>query len=158
MAQHWISTITLDDSTVVRLTPEIAHERSTAIADLLEKNEFAPVGAEALGKGPYAVHLSMADHRLIMQLETEGDGGMHKIILPLKPFRRIVKDYFLICESYFNALKRETPQQIEAIDMGRRGMHNEGAEMLQNHLEGKVVCDFDTARRLFTLLCVLHIK
>ncbi len=148
--------VTLDEKTVVRRKPEVEHERAVAIFDLLEENEFCP--CDHPDDGPYHLHLSIEDNRLVLDVRREDDGALDKITLPLTGFRSIVKDYFLICESYYNAIKRSTPSQIEAIDMGRRGLHNEGSEMLRERLAGKIDLDLQTARRLFTLICVLHIR
>ena len=148
--------VTLDEKTVVRRKPEVEHERAVAIFDLLEENEFCP--CDHPDDGPYHLHLSIEDNRLVLDVRREDDGVLDKITLPLTGFRSIVKDYFLICESYYNAIKRSTPSQIEAIDMGRRGLHNEGSEMLRERLAGKIDLDLQTARRLFTLICVLHIR
>jgi uncharacterized protein (UPF0262 family) len=150
--------ITLDETTVIRYSPEIEHERAAAITDLIEANQFAPKKGASIGHGPYRIHLSMADHRLWIDITTEPAKKKLRVVLPLKPFRRIIKDYFMICENYFEAIKAANPQRIEAIDMGRRGVHNEGSELLKEHLEDDILLDFDTARRLFTLICVLHIK
>ena len=140
---------------MVRRKPEVEHERAVAIYDLLEENYFAPVGDY---EGPYALHLSLEDNRLQFDIRSQDGEGILKVPLPLQPFRSIVKDYFMICESYYSAIKKSTPSQIEAIDMGRRGLHNEGSELLRERLAGRVDLDFDTARRLFTLICVLHIR
>lgn len=148
--------VTLDENSVVRRKPEVEHERAVAIFDLLEDNEFCP--CEHPDDGPYHLHLSIEDNRLIFDIRRESDEMLSKVTLPLTTFRTIVKDYFLICESYYNAIKRSTPSQIEAIDMGRRGLHNEGSELLRERLAGKVEMDLQTARRLFTLICVLHIR
>ena len=148
--------VTLDEQTVVRRKPEVEHERAVAIFDLLEENEFCP--CDHADDGPYHLHLSIEDNRLIFDIRRESDEALSKVTLPLTTFRTIVKDYFLICESYYNAIKRSTPSQIEAIDMGRRGLHNEGSELLRERLAGKVEMDLQTARRLFTLICVLHIR
>jgi len=146
--------ITLDETTVVRRSPDIEHERKVAIYDLLEDNFFRPEGSDG---GPYRLHLSVQENRLVFDIQiVEEEHG--KVMLSLAPFRKIVKDYFLICESYYDAIKTAAPAQIEAIDMGRRGLHNEGSELLKARLDGKITVDFDTARRLFTLICVLHIK
>jgi len=147
--------VTLDESTVVRRTPDVEHERKVAIYDLLEDNSFKPEGSDG---GPYRLHLSVEENRLVFDVRTETDDPHGKIMLSLTPFRKIVKDYFLICESYYDAIKTAAPAQIEAIDMGRRGLHNEGSELLKARMDGKITVDFDTARRLFTLICVLHIK
>jgi uncharacterized protein (UPF0262 family) len=147
--------ITLDESTLVHTNADIEHERKVAIFDLLEGNYFAPANVV---EGPYSLHLSILDNRLVFQISDENGGQMGEVLLSLSPFRRIVKDYFLMCESYFEAIKVASPSHIEAVDMGRRGLHNEGSEILRERLNGKIDLDFDTSRRLFTLLCVLHIK
>jgi uncharacterized protein (UPF0262 family) len=139
----------------VRRAAEVEHERAVAVYDLLEENYFAPNGDFV---GPYALYLKLEDTRLIFDVRKEDDTPLAQVPLALKTFQSIVKDYFLICESYFAAIKKSTPSQIEAIDMGRRGLHNEGSELLRERLEGKIDVDFDTARRLFTLVCVLHIR
>lgn len=155
-AMHKIASITLADSAIIRRTPEVEHERAVAISDLLAANRFAPA---QLPEGPYGVHLSIQENRLVMDVHrTEDEAQAIRIPVPLTPFRGVIKDYFLMCESYYSALKSPNPGKIEAIDMGRRGMHNDGAEMLQELLEDKITMDHATARRLFTLLCVLHIK
>ena len=148
--------VTLDEKTVIRRKPEVEHERAVAIFDLLEDNEFFP--CEHADHGPYHLHLSIEDNRLVFDVRREDDSVLDKITLPVTGFRSIVRDYFLICESYYQAIKRSSPSQIEAIDMGRRGLHNEGSEMLRERLAGKVEMDLQTARRLFTLICVLHIR
>jgi uncharacterized protein (UPF0262 family) len=148
--------IRLDERTVVRRTPEVEHERAVAIFDLLEENRFHPQGEGLIG--PYALHIGLEDNRLLFDIRSQAGNELIKIALPLLPFKTIVKDYFMICESYYAAIKKSTPSQIEAIDMGRRGLHNEGSQLLQDRLKGKVEIDFDTARRLFTLVCVLHIR
>ncbi|OLP58230.1 hypothetical protein BJF93_06305 [Xaviernesmea oryzae] len=143
------------DETIGRSTPDVEHERAVAIFDLLEENSFAPIGHES---GPYRLKLSLRDSKLIFSISTEDGADVATHILSLTPFRRIVKDYFLICESYYQAIRSATPSQIEAIDMGRRGIHNEGSQTLKDRLNGKIEVDFDTARRLFTLVCVLYWK
>lgn len=150
-----IESVHLDEETMVRRSPDIEHERNVAIFDLIEENHFHPEGSEG---GPYSLHLSIRDNRLVFDIRLADEKPHGAIMLSLTPFRRIVKDYFLICESYFKAIKTSAPSQIEAIDMGRRGLHNEGSEILKARLDGKIDVDFDTARRLFTLICVLHIK
>ncbi|MCR6631429.1 MAG: UPF0262 family protein [Magnetospirillum sp.] len=150
-----IAHVQLDEKTMVRRRPEVEHERNIAIYDLLEENYFAPHGDYV---GPYHLHLSLADNRLLFDVRTTQGTGLLEVPLPLRPFQSIVKDYFMICESYYAAIKKATPSQIEAIDMGRRGLHNEGSELLRERLAAKVDVDFDTARRLFTLICVLHIR
>jgi uncharacterized protein (UPF0262 family) len=147
--------ITLDERSVVRRAPEIEHERAVAIFDLIEENSFAPAGDL---EGPFALHLSIADNRLVMDIRREDEQPLSRVVLPLSPFRRIVKDYFEVCESYFQAIRTAPPSRIEAIDMGRRGLHNEGSDLLRQRLKDKIEIDHDTARRLFTLVCVLHIR
>lgn len=147
--------ITLDDSSVVRRSAEVEHERAVAIYDLLEENSFYPIGDFS---GPYHLHLSISENRLLWDIRTEDDQSLGVVTLPLLPFRRVIKDYFAVCETYYEAIKTASPAKIEAIDMGRRGLHNDGSELLRERLEGKIEIDFDTARRLFTLICVLHIR
>lgn len=141
------------DESIGRSTPDVEHERAVAIFDLIEENSFRPVGDEA---GPYRLRLSIVDAKLIFAVSHEGGAQVVTHILSLTPFRRIAKDYYMICESYYEAIRTATPSQIEAIDMGRRGLHNEGSQTLMDRLSGKIDMDFDTARRLFTLVCVLH--
>ena len=147
--------VQLDEKTLVRRKPEVEHERAIAIYDLLEENCFQPIGDFV---GPYSLHIRVSDNRLIFDIRSDVEAPMLEVMLPLAPFRTIVKDYFLICESYFAAIKKSTPSQIEAIDMGRRGLHNEGSELLRERLAGKIHVDFETARRLFTLVCIMHIR
>lgn len=150
--------IEIDEKGLARPTPEIEQERRVAIFDLLEENSFAlPVreGRE-IPVGPYRVALAIRDGRLVFSIATETEVPVGEFHLSLGPFRQVVKDYFQICESYFEAVKKLPPSQIEAIDMARRGIHNEGASILQERLSGKAEVDTDTARRLFTLICVLH--
>jgi len=145
----------LDEAALIRLSPDIEHERRIAIFDLLEQNSFEPIGAAG---GPFILYLVIEENRLVFDIRTEESAPLGKIILALGPFRRIIKDYFLICESYYEAIKTAPPSQIEAIDMGRRGLHNDGSTLLQERLQGKIKLDHDTARRLFTLICVLHLR
>jgi len=142
------------DETIGRSTPDIEHERAVAIFDLIEENSFQPVSDE--GSGPYRLKLSLIDSRLVLAVSRDDGAGVVTHILSLTPFRRIVKDYYMICESYYEAIRSSTPSQIEAIDMGRRGLHNDGSQTLLDRLSGKIDVDFNTARRLFTLICVLH--
>jgi uncharacterized protein (UPF0262 family) len=142
------------DETVGRAPPDVEHERAVAIFDLVEENTFHPVGDQA--GGPYRLKISLIDSRLAVSVTREGGDPVVTHMLSLTPFRRIVKDYFLVCESYYQAIRSATPSQIEAIDMGRRGLHNEGSQTLMDRLNGKIEVDFNTARRLFTLICVLH--
>jgi uncharacterized protein (UPF0262 family) len=147
--------VTLDESSIGRSSPDIEHERAVAIYDLLEDNSFAPAGHDG---GPYALHLSITENRLVFDIRAEDGSPVMAHLFSLTPLRRIVKDYFMICDSYYKAIRTATPSQIEAIDMGRRGLHNEGSELLMERLKEKIEVDFDTARRLFTLICVLHWK
>ena len=150
-----IQEIKLDERSVVRRSADVEHERAVAIYDLIEENYFAPVGHDG---GPFHLHLSVEENRLIFDIRDTSDAEITTVTLPLLPFRRIVKDYFAVCEVYFEAIKTASPSKIEAIDMGRRGLHNDGSDLLRERLDGKIDVDFDTARRLFTLLCVLHIR
>ncbi len=151
-----IATLELDQKSVVRWSPEVEHERDVAIFDLLEDNHFGLVDQF---HGPYRVVLSLRESNLIMQVAPEdGEGDPVEVVLATRPLRRVVKDYFMICDSYFQAIKGATPSRIESIDMARRGLHNEGSELLQQSLEGRVELDHNTARRLFTLVCVLHVR
>lgn len=153
-----ISQIEIDDSALPPPTPEIEQERKVAVFDLLEDNSFAlPArGDQPVPEGPYRLDLAIRQRRLVFGVSTEQGAPVAEFHLSLSPFRQVVKDYWQICESYFDAVKRLPPSQIEAIDMARRGIHNEGARVLQDRLEGKAEVDIDTARRLFTLICVLH--
>ncbi len=150
-----LADIRLDERTVVRRNADIEHERAVAIYDLLEENSFVPA-VEA--DGPYNLVLSVSENRLLFDIRDSGDAALTVVPLALQPFKRTVKDYFTVCESYFAAIKTASPSKIEAIDMGRRALHNEGSELLLSQLKGRIEMDFDTARRLFTLLCVLHLK
>ena len=147
--------IVLDEQSVARRSPEVEHERTVAIFDLLEDNHFVLVGNEP---GPYRLHLGVFEQRLVFGVHDGDDNKLRDIVLSLTPFRKIVKDYFMICESYYDAIKKLGTSQIEALDMGRRGLHNEGSDVLRERLAGKIEVDHDTARRLFTLICALHIK
>lgn len=149
---HRLCDVVLDE-TIGRSTPDVEHERAVAIFDLLEENSFEPEGHVG---GPYKLYLSLVEQRLVFTIKTESDEPVATHILSLTPFRRIIKDYFMICDSYYQAIRSSTPSQIEAIDMGRRGIHNEGSQTLMDRLSGKIKIDFDTARRLFTLVCVLY--
>jgi len=150
-----IVNVSLDERMVVRRSPEVEHERAVAIFDLIEENDFTLVGAT---EGPYSLHLSIEENRLVIDVRHADETPLNKVMISLSPFRRVVKDYFTVCESYYQAIKRASPSQIEAIDMGRRGLHNEGSELLRERLAGKIEMDENTARRLFTLICVLHIR
>jgi len=147
--------VTLDEESIGRSGPDIEHERAIAIYDLVEKNVFAPEGGHS---GPFTLHLGITGNRLMFDIRREDGTPCVVHLLSLTPFRRIVKDYFMICDSYYQAIRTATPDKIEAIDMGRKGVHDEGSRTLMERLEGKVRVDFETARRLFTLISVLHWK
>ncbi len=150
--------IEIDDAGLPAPTPEVEQERRVAIFDLLEDNSFDLPGKEGVAgpEGPFRLALSIRDRRLVFDIARDDGGKVTEFHLSLGPFRQVVKDYFQICESYFDAVKRLPPSQIEAIDMARRGIHNEGARVVQERLDGKAALDIDTARRLFTLICVLQ--
>ena len=147
--------VELDEASIQSRGPDVDHERRVAIFDLLEANSFRPKGSPG---GPYVLRLALEEGRLVFDVLTETREPHGRVILSLTPFRKIVKDYFFICESYYSAIKTAAPAQIEAIDMGRRGLHNEGSEVLLERLKDKIELDFDTARRLFTLICALHAR
>lgn len=148
--------IEIEDEGLAARTPELEQERRVAIFDLIEDNSFSLPPREGVPKGPFRLLLCVREGRLVFDLSSEAGDKVAEFHLSFGPFRQVVKDYFQICESYFEAVKRLGPAQIEAIDMARRGIHNEGARLLQERLEGKAVVDIDTARRLFTLVCVLR--
>jgi len=154
-AKQRLVAVTLDEATIGRSNPDIEHERQVAIYDLLEQNSFAPSNHSG---GPYALHLSITGNRLAFDIRTEDGTPVVAHLLSLSPLRRIVKDYYTVCDSYYAAIRTATPDKIEAIDMGRRAIHNDGSRILMERLKYKVRIDIDTARRLFTLLCVLHWK
>lgn len=145
--------VNLDESIGTLPNPDAEHERQVAIYDLLEENHFTVIGKPG---GPYILNLSIHDKRLILNVTSDAGEPRTIIGLSLSPFRRIIKDYFLMCDSYFQAIRNSTPSQIETIDMARRGLHNEGSDLLVSRLNGKIETDYNTARRLFTLICVLH--
>jgi len=157
MSDHRLVNVVLEEKTFVRRNPEVEHERAVAIYDLLEDNHFRLFEKE---EGPYSLTLRMEGvQRLIFEVcNEEGTHLLARVPLALQPFRRIVKDYFMVCESYFEAIKTASPSRIEAIDMGRRALHNEGAQLLRERLADRIELDELTARRLYTLLCVLHIR
>ena len=149
--QYRVDGVTLDGGTLSRRSPEIEQERKVAIYDLLAENHFEPIGSPG---GPYHLSLGVAENRLVFDVRLS-DGTAHgRVLLSLTPFRRVLKDYFAVCESYYAAL-HDAPARLEAIDMGRRGLHDDGANLLRERLEGKIAIDFLTARRLFTLICAL---
>lgn len=147
--------VTLDENSIGRSNPDVEHERAVAIYDLLEQNTFAPVGDD---NGPYVLHLSITGNRLAFDIRADGGAPVVAHLLSLAPLRSVVKDYFIVCDSYYAAIRTATPDKIEALDMGRRGLHNDGSQILMERLKNKVELDLDTARRLFTLICVLHWK
>ena len=150
-APHKLSSIEIDAATLPAPTAEIEHQRRVAIFDLVEANSFTPEGAEG---GPYTLRLSSQDNRLAFDIAGPDFARTH--VLSLSPMKTVIRDYALICESYYEALRGSSPSQIESVDMGRRGLHNEGAELLRARLEGKVEIDKETARRLFTLVCAVY--
>lgn len=159
MADPRIIDISLDEATILWRNPDIEQERRIAIFDLIEDNSFKPLRAfEAGHEGPYKLRLSVVDGRLSIEIADEGGSPLEALILGLARFRRPIREYFAICDSYYQAIRKASPQEIETIDMARRGVHNGAAELLLERLEGKVETDFPTARRLFTLICVLHIR
>jgi uncharacterized protein (UPF0262 family) len=150
--QSRLIAVTLDDASIARASPDVEHERAVAIYDLVEENSFALPAHP----GPYRLVLAIVDRRLRFDVRSDAGEPLVTHALSLTPFRRIVKDYSLVCESYHQAIRQASPRRIEAIDMGRRALHNEGSGILMERLEGKIELDLDTARRLFTLICVLH--
>lgn len=153
MSTDRLIAVHIDDDTLGASGPDAEYERRVAIFDLIEENSFAVAGQE---RGPYVLSLSQAERRLILAVRTEAAEDVHTFILSLGPFRGVIRDYFMICDSYYEAIRTQTPHQIEAIDMARRGIHNEGSELLKERLAGKIGIDHPTARRLFTLICALH--
>ncbi|MDT8757524.1 UPF0262 family protein [Sphingomonas psychrotolerans] len=159
MADPRIIDVKLDERTILWRSADVEQERRIAIFDLLEENHFAPQRKHADGyAGPYKLHLRVEEGRLALEIHRADDSHLETLVLGLARFRRPIRDYFAICDSYYQAIRNASPQQIETIDMARRGVHNQAAELLMERLEGKIEVDFDTARRLFTLICVLHIK
>ncbi len=159
MADPRISHIELDEATILWRNADIEQERRIAMVDLIENNRFKPLRPFRAGhQGPYRLRLAVNDGRLAMEIADQIANPLETIVLGLARFRRPIREYFAICDSYYQAIRKASAQEIETIDMARRGIHNEAAELLLERLEGKVESDFDTARRLFTLICVLHIK
>ena len=150
-ADHRLELIEIDELSLAPATRDVEHERQVAIFDILEENSFQPEGAE---HGPYALKISLQDGRLA--LDITGPGFERRHLLSMTPLKSIIRDYFMICESYYDAIRHAAPAQIETVDMGRRGLHNEGSEKLRERLDGKIALDLDTARRLFTLICALQ--
>lgn len=158
-ADYRICAVTLDEATILWRNADIEQERRIAIFDLCEENTFKPLRAVRAGhSGPFRLHLAVVDGRLLLEVQTEDATPAESLLLGLARFRRPIRDYFAICDSYYQAIRQATPAEIETIDMARRAVHNNAAELLLERLEGKVETDFATARRLFTLICVLHIK
>lgn len=153
MSEHRIVSIILDAASIGKADEAAEHERRVAIADLIDSNNFRPEGADA---GPYNLRLAIEDQRLVFDVSAADGAPVRIFVFSLGPLRRLIKDYFLICDSYYEAVRDAPLAQIEAIDMGRRGVHNEGSTLLKERLAGKIEVDFDTARRLFTLICALH--
>ena len=153
MSEQHLIAVELDQATIGKADENVEHERRVAIADLLESNTFKPAGSDA---GPYHLRLAIEDQRLVFDVKKADGAPVRMFVFSLGPLRRIIKDYFLMCDSYYAAVRDAPLGQIEAIDMGRRGVHNEGSALLRERLEGKIEVDFDTARRLFTLICALH--
>ena len=149
--RHSLATVELDEMSLAPASRDQEHERQIAIFDLLENNIFHPQGAVG---GPYDLKISLIDNRLA--LDVSGPGYSQRHMLSLSPFRSVIKDYFMVCESYYDAIRNATPAHIESLDMGRRSLHNEGSALLTKRLDGKIATDTDTARRLFTLICALH--
>lgn len=154
-AKNRLVAVTLDEASIGRANRDVEHERAVAIYDLLESNEFQPLGHAG---GPYALKISLVEKRLVFAVSEADGAAVIAHALSLTPFRRVVRDYFMICDSYYAAIRTATPSQIEALDMGRRGLHDEGSELLRERLKGKIGMDLATARRLFTLICALHWK
>jgi uncharacterized protein (UPF0262 family) len=152
---HRLVKLTLDEQSIGRSSADVEHERAVAIYDLLQENSFAPIGHDG---GPYSLRLAVVSNRLMLDVRAADDSAVITHYLSLTPLKRIVKDYFMICDSYYQAIRASTPSQIEAIDMGRRALHNEGSELLIERLKTKIRMDHDTARHLFTLITVLHWK
>jgi uncharacterized protein (UPF0262 family) len=150
-----IVALELDEGSVVRWSPEIQHERDVAIFDLLESNRFRLRDG---APGPYRVRLSLRESNMVLEVTSEAAAASCELVLAVRPLRRVIKDYFMICDSYFAAIKGASPSRIEAIDMARRGLHDEGAELLKEAFDAQVEIDKQTARRLFTLVCVLHLR
>lgn len=148
-----LARITLEGETLTRLSPILEADRAQAVADLQAENQFAPAGQPV---GPYALRLSIQEGRLVFDIRRLDDTPLVAIVLALGPFRSLIKDYQMLVESHILAVQHGREERIQAIDMGRRGLHNEGAELMMTRLRGKVAIDFPTARRLFTLICVLH--
>lgn len=147
--------VQLDEASIAPRGPDVEHERRIAIFDLLEQNHFAPDGAAG---GPFVLKLGVQENRLVFHIAHETGETHATHMLSLTPLKRVIRDYFVVCDTYYQAIRSASPSQIEAIDMGRRGLHDEGSQLLRERLTGKIAVDHDTARRLFTLICALHVK
>jgi uncharacterized protein (UPF0262 family) len=147
--------VQLDEASIAPRGPDVEHERRIAIFDLLEQNHFAPEGAAG---GPFVLKLGVQENRLVFHISQETGETHATHVLSLTPLKRVIRDYFVVCDTYYQAIRSAAPSQIEAIDMGRRGLHDEGSQLLRERLTGKIAVDHDTARRLFTLICALHVK
>jgi uncharacterized protein (UPF0262 family) len=154
-SERRIIQVTLDEKSVVRRNPDVEHERAVALSDLMASNEFAPLSGHP---GPFHLKIGLEEGRLVLDINSTAAEPLERVMLPLRPFRGIIRDYFLVCENYYAAIRTQSPSRIEAIDMGRRSLHDEGAALLRERLADRVAIDQDTARRLFTLICVLHIR
>ncbi|HUK08023.1 MAG TPA: UPF0262 family protein [Stellaceae bacterium] len=150
-----IAHVALDEKSVVRRNPDVEHERAAALSDLMQASEFAPLSGHP---GPFHLKIGLEEGRLVLDIRSTEAEPVERVTLPLRPFRGIIRDYFLVCENYYAAIRTQSPSRIEAIDMGRRSLHDEGAALLRERLAERVAIDQDTARRLFTLICVLHIR
>jgi uncharacterized protein (UPF0262 family) len=147
--------VELDEASIAHRGADVEHERRIAIYDLLEQNHFVPAGSES---GPYRLRLGVQENRLVFRIYRETGDAHATHVLSLTPLKRVIRDYFVVCDTYYQAIRSASPLQIEAIDMGRRGLHDEGSQLLRDRLDGKIAVDHDTARRLFTLICALHVK
>lgn len=151
-----LTSIVIDEASLASRGAEVEHERKVAMHDLLQDNAFNPVGVEH--GGPYALTLLELNGRLVFEIRSEDGEGLAAHHLSMSPFRRLIKDYFLLCETYYDSIRAATPEKLETVDMARRAVHNEGTELLMKRLEGKIETDFDTARRLFTLICSISLR
>ena len=154
-----LTKVELDERSLAPANADIEHERKVAVYDLLQENVFQPLGEDGqIGDGPFVLYLSSSEGRLVLDVRKGDETPIRQIYLSMAPLRKIIKDYFMLCESYYDAIRNAAPQQIETIDMARRAMHNEGSEILEERLKDKIIIDFDTSRRLFTLLCSFYMK
>ncbi len=156
MADHRLIHIEIDERSLASSTSDIQYERKVAMRDLLAENTFRPVGVDH--EGPFSLHLKERDGRLVFEITAEGTEGVVAHYLSMSSFRRLIKDYFMLCETYYDAIRAAMPEKLETVDMARRAVHNEGTEVLMDRLKGKIEVDFDTARRLFTLICSIALR